>query len=104
MKNDIKSILAEINKALTSKISLPIDLKQNIDFISTGISAFDLAFGGGVPRGRVTEVYGQASSGKTMLCLQTMANAQKQGLVGFVDMEHAISFERNSKNNKVDRT
>ncbi len=97
MKNDIKSILTEINKALTSKISIPTDLKQDVDFISTGISAFDKAFGGGIPRGRITEIYGQASAGKTMLCLQTMANAQKEGMVGFVDMEHAISFERMAK-------
>lgn len=96
-KNEIKNILTEINKALISKISLPIDLKQNIDFIDTGIPAFNLAFGGGFPRGRVTEVYGQAGAGKTMLCLQTMANAQKEGLTGFVDMEHAISFERMAK-------
>lgn len=96
-QKNIKNIITEINKALTSKVALPINLKQDIDFIDTGIPAFNLAFGGGFPRGRIIEVYGQAGAGKTMLCLQTMANAQKEGVAGFIDMEHAISFERMKK-------
>jgi recombination protein RecA len=64
----------------------------NIDVIPTGSLAVDLALGiGGLPRGRVTEVYGPESSGKTTLCLSTIAEAQKLGgICAFVDMEHAL--------------
>lgn len=64
----------------------------NIDIIPTGSLSIDLALGiGGIPRGRVTEVYGPESSGKTTLCLSIIAEAQKMGGVcAFVDMEHAL--------------
>ncbi|MCI0711801.1 MAG: recombinase RecA [Chloroflexi bacterium] len=64
----------------------------NVDVISTGSLAVDLALGiGGLPRGRVTEIYGPESSGKTTLCLSVIAQAQKMGGVcAFVDMEHAL--------------
>lgn len=64
----------------------------NIDVIPTGSLAVDLALGiGGIPRGRVTEVYGPESSGKTTLCLSVIAEAQKLGgICAFVDMEHAL--------------
>lgn len=64
----------------------------NIDIIPTGSLSIDLALGiGGIPRGRVTEVYGPESSGKTTLCLSVIAEAQKMGGVcAFVDMEHAL--------------
>jgi recombination protein RecA len=60
--------------------------------IPTGSLAIDLALGvGGIPRGRVTEIYGPESSGKTTLCLSVIAEAQKMGGVcAFVDMEHAL--------------
>src|SRR5215212_4783628 len=60
--------------------------------ISTGSISIDYALGvGGVPRGRVTEIYGPESSGKTTLALQVIAEAQKAGgLAAFVDAEHAI--------------
>jgi len=63
-----------------------------VDVIPTGSLAIDLALGvGGIPRGRVTEVYGPESSGKTSLCLHVIAEAQKMGGVcAFVDMEHAL--------------
>ena len=63
-----------------------------VDVISTGSLAIDLAIGvGGIPRGRVTEIYGPESSGKTTLCLHTIAEAQRMGGVcAFVDMEHAL--------------
>lgn len=63
-----------------------------VDVIPTGSLAIDLALGvGGIPRGRVTEVYGPESSGKTTLCLHVIAEAQKMGGVcAFVDMEHAL--------------
>ena len=60
--------------------------------ISTGAMNLDAAIGiGGVPRGRITEVYGPESSGKTTLCLHVIANCQKQGgIAAFVDAEHAL--------------
>lgn len=63
-----------------------------VDVIPTGSLAIDLALGvGGIPRGRVTEIYGPESSGKTTLCLHVIAEAQKRGGVcAFVDMEHAL--------------
>lgn len=66
--------------------------QQQVDAISTGSLTVDIALGvGGVPRGRVTEVYGNESTGKTLLCLHVIAEAQKQGsLCAFVDMEHAL--------------
>jgi len=64
----------------------------NVDVIPTGSLAIDLALGvGGIPRGRVTEVYGPESSGKTTLCLHVVAEAQAMGGVcAYVDMEHAL--------------
>jgi recombination protein RecA len=63
-----------------------------ISVISTGSISFDAALGvGGVPRGRVIEVYGPESSGKTTITLQIIAEAQRQGgLAAFVDAEHAL--------------
>jgi recombination protein RecA len=63
-----------------------------IAVISTGSISFDAALGvGGIPRGRVTEIYGPESSGKTTICLQIIAEAQKNGgLAAFVDAEHAL--------------
>jgi recombination protein RecA len=64
----------------------------NVDAISTGSVALDLALGvGGVPRGRITEIYGPESSGKTTLCYHIAGNAQRAGgIVAFIDAEHAL--------------
>lgn len=64
----------------------------NIKVIPTGALSLDVALGiGGVPRGRVTEIYGPESSGKTTLCQHIIAEAQKQGgVAAFVDVEHAL--------------
>ena len=64
----------------------------NVPVISTGSLALDKALGiGGLPRGRVVEIFGPESSGKTTLALHAVANAQKQGgIVAFVDAEHAL--------------
>jgi len=64
----------------------------NIDAISTGSLSLDLALGiGGLPKGRVIEIYGPESSGKTTLALQVVAEAQKTGgICGFIDAEHAL--------------
>ena len=63
-----------------------------IDVIPTGALSLDLALGvGGVPRGRVVEMFGPESSGKTTLCLSIIANAQRAGgLAAFIDVEHAV--------------
>ncbi len=65
---------------------------QEIEAIPTGALSLDYALGiGGIPRGRVTEIYGPESSGKTTLCLHVIAEAQKMGgLAAFIDAEHAL--------------
>ena len=66
--------------------------KTNVDAISTGCLSLDIAFGiGGVPRGRVIEIYGPESSGKTTLAQHIVAEVQKTGgIAAFVDAEHAL--------------
>jgi recombination protein RecA len=66
--------------------------RQQVDFIPTGSIALDLALGvGGIPRGRVTEVFGPESSGKTTLCQHVIAEAQRRGgVAAFIDVEHAL--------------
>ena len=68
------------------------DAKLDLDFIPTGSMELDLALGiGGVPRGRVVEIYGPESSGKTTLALHIIAEAQKTGgIAAFIDAEHAL--------------
>jgi recombination protein RecA len=65
---------------------------NNVEVIPTGSIALDLALGvGGVPRGRITEIYGPESSGKTTLCYHIGASAQRAGgIVAFIDAEHAL--------------
>jgi recombination protein RecA len=93
---DILKVQAEINKefgegAIMSLGDVETSLKD-IEGISTGSLALDLALGGkGLPRGRVIEVYGNESSGKTTIALHTIASAQKQGgVAAFIDAEHAL--------------
>src|ERR1700686_4977389 len=64
----------------------------HVDVIPTGSIALDLALGvGGIPRGRITEIYGPESSGKTTLCQHIIANAQRAGgFAAFIDAEHAL--------------
>jgi recombination protein RecA len=68
------------------------DFKQEVPAISTGSLSLDMAIGvGGIPRGRITEIFGPESSGKTTLALTVAANAQRKGgVVAFVDAEHAL--------------
>ncbi|MCB9209784.1 MAG: recombinase RecA [Ignavibacteriales bacterium] len=65
---------------------------NKIESISTGSVSLDYALGiGGVPRGRIIEIYGPESSGKTTICLHTIAEAQKNGgIAAFIDAEHAL--------------
>src|SRR4051812_3662154 len=69
--------------------------RVRIDAIPTGAINLDAAIGiGGIPRGRVTEIYGPESSGKTTLCLHVVANAQKAGgVAAFIDAEHALDID-----------
>ncbi len=66
--------------------------RQQVDAIPTGSIALDLALGvGGIPRGRITEVFGPESSGKTTLCQHVIAEAQRRGgIAAFIDVEHAL--------------
>ena len=67
---------------------------SNVEAISTGSLALDLALGiGGLPKGRIIEIYGPESSGKTTLALHVLAQAQKAGgEVAFIDAEHALDI------------
>lgn len=78
-----------------SVVRLGQSTRLNVDAISTGSIALDMALGvGGIPRGRITEIYGTESSGKTTIALQTVAQAQKKGgTCAYVDVEHAIDPE-----------
>ena len=69
--------------------------RVRVDAIPTGAINLDAAIGvGGIPRGRVTEIYGPESSGKTTLCLHVVANAQRAGgVAAFIDAEHALDIE-----------
>src|ERR1700751_864904 len=69
-------------------------LIKDVPIISTGSLGLDIALGiGGVPRGRVIEIYGPESSGKTTLALQIVAEAQKQaGMGAYIDAEHALDL------------
>ncbi len=75
-----------------SIMRLGSDARQQVDSIPTGSIALDLALGvGGVPRGRITEIFGPESSGKTTVCQHILAEAQKRGgVVAFIDVEHAL--------------
>ena len=91
----LEAMLADITKRYGENTIMRLgdaDNIINVDVISTGSLAVDLALGiGGLPKGRITEVYGPESSGKTTLCLSVIAEAQKiGGICAFVDMEHAL--------------
>jgi len=91
----LSAVLAQIQKEYGDGAIMRLGHEQSkagIDVISTGALTLDLALGvGGVPRGRVIEVFGPESSGKTTLVLHIIANAQKKGgLAAFIDAEHAL--------------
>jgi recombination protein RecA len=89
--------IAQIEKShgKGSIMRMGTDSKVRVECISTGAINLDAAIGiGGIPRGRVTEIYGPESSGKTTLCLHVVANAQKAGgVAAFIDAEHALDTE-----------
>jgi recombination protein RecA len=91
---ELESAISSITKAYGdgSIMRLGDNFQLKIDVIPTGALALDLALGvGGLPRGRVVEIYGPESSGKTTLMLHAIASAQKAGgLAAFIDAEHAL--------------
>ena len=93
-KDALATALAQIEKQFGkgAVMKLGDNASMQVDAISTGSLGLDLALGvGGVPRGRIIEVYGPESSGKTTLALHILAEAQKQGgEVAFIDVEHAL--------------
>ncbi len=102
MSNDekLKAIQAAMKNVETafgkgSIMRLGENVRADVAAISTGSLSLDLALGvGGIPRGRITEVYGNEMAGKTLLSLTVIANAQKLGgECVFIDAEHALTRE-----------
>ena len=93
-KAALETALAQIEKQFGkgAVMKLGANVTMQVDAIPTGSLGLDLALGiGGVPRGRIIEVYGPESSGKTTLALHILAEAQKMGgEVAFIDVEHAL--------------
>ena len=93
-KEALETALAQIEKQFGkgAVMKLGANTAMQVDSISTGSLGLDLALGvGGFPRGRIVEVYGPESSGKTTLALHVLAEAQKAGgEVAFIDVEHAL--------------
>ncbi|MBM1174301.1 recombinase RecA [Microvirga arabica] len=90
----IETAVSQIERAFGKGAIMRLggDQVVEVETVSTGSLGLDIALGvGGLPRGRIIEVYGPESSGKTTLALQTIAEAQKKGGVcGFIDAEHAL--------------
>ena len=90
----LKTAMSQLEKQFGSGTIMKLGDKPNIyaDVIPTGALNLDAALGvGGIPRGRVSEIYGPEASGKTTLALHVVAEAQKlQGIVAFIDAEHAL--------------
>ena len=94
-KQALEQALAQIDKNFGKGSIMRLGANEklvDIEAISTGSLGLDIALGiGGLPKGRVIEIYGPESSGKTTLALQVVAEAQKKGgICGFIDAEHAI--------------
>lgn len=91
----IKQIERVHGKGAVMRLDAENAINHNVQTISTGSIGLDIALGvGGLPRGRVIEIYGPESSGKTTLTLQLLAESQKRGLnCAFIDAEHALDTE-----------
>lgn len=99
--NTLNQILSEIEKQFGkgSVMKLGDGIKNEIDIIPTGSLSLDIALGiGGYPKGRIVEIYGPESSGKTTFALHAIAEAQKKGgRVAFIDAEHSLDPKYASK-------
>ncbi|MDD2822768.1 MAG: recombinase RecA [Candidatus Daviesbacteria bacterium] len=98
-KSAILTAMAQIQKAYGSGSIMRLGEraeKMTTEVISTGSIALDLALGiGGLPKGRIIEIYGPEASGKTTVCLHVIAEAQKKGgTAAFIDAEHALDPQR----------
>ncbi|KRE61883.1 recombinase RecA [Arthrobacter sp. KBS0703] len=97
----LEAALAQIDKQFGkgSVMRLGDEVRAPIEVIPTGSIALDVALGiGGLPRGRIVEIYGPESSGKTTVALHAVANAQRQGgIAAFIDAEHALDPEYAAK-------
>lgn len=87
----ISNIEKQFGKGAVMKLGDP-SAQMNVETIPTGSLSLDIALGlGGIPRGRIVEIYGPESSGKTTVTLHMVAEVQKQGgIAGFIDAEHAL--------------
>ena len=76
---------------------------MNVETVPTGSLSLDIALGlGGIPKGRIVEIYGPESSGKTTVTLHMIAEVQKSGgIAGFIDAEHALEIGRASCRERV---
>lgn len=90
LNSTIKNIEKQYGKGSIMKLGEAVNM--NVEVISTGCISLDLALGvGGIPRGRVIEIFGPESSGKTTVALHAIAQAQKDGgMAAFIDAEHAL--------------
>ncbi len=96
----LDSAVSQIEKQFGSGSIMKLGDQHNIDVetIPTGSLSLDIALGGGIPKGRIVEIYGPEASGKTTLALHAIAEAQKGGgTVAFVDAEHALDPEYSKK-------
>ena len=91
LKNAMKQIEKDYGKGAIMRLGEDA-ANMNVEVISTGILPLDIALGvGGIPRGRIIEIYGPESSGKTTVTLHMIAEAQRQGgVAAFIDAEHAL--------------
>lgn len=93
-KNDLEAALLQIEKQFGkgSIMKLGSNTRANVSVISTGALPIDIALGvGGLPKGRIVEIFGPESSGKTTVALHVVAEAQKKGgFAAFIDAEHAL--------------
>jgi recombination protein RecA len=96
-KESLEDLIQELQKEFGEGTVMTLETipKVNIETISTGSPSLDLALGvGGLPRGRIIEIFGPESSGKSTLALETIAESQKRGgNVAFIDAEHALDPE-----------
>ena len=90
----LETTLTSLNKKYGEGVVMKLGeaSRLNVEAIPSGSLSVDIALGvGGLPKGRIIEIYGPESSGKTTLCLHVIAEAQKAGgICGFVDVEHAL--------------